>query len=158
MNWYFLLISIIIIVIGSLMSSYNSQPGVPISKQNTSIYTLSIVVVVIGVLCIVGMIGLIVSNPPILRLAPGMVSMVFTIGFLLTGLGAYAVSVNNGSKTDDDKSDEYIKISTAITSIGVLFIGYTIGTMTHSVKAPTTSSMLDSLIPSIGPLNITSLF
>jgi hypothetical protein len=158
MNWSFLIISIIVILIGSLMTQYNSQPGVPIAKQNENIYTLSIVVVSLGVIIMVGVMALPFMAPPVVAKSPYMFFMLWFIGGILTGLGVWAVSINNSASLDEDKSDQYIKISSIVTSVGVLFLGYNIGIMTCSAKAPTTSSMLDSLIPSIGPLNITSLF
>jgi hypothetical protein len=162
MNWSFLIISIIIILIGSLMTEYNSQPGVPIAKQNENIYTFSILVVSLGVIIMVGVPALAFMAPPVAAKSPYMFFMLWIIGLLLTILGAVAVSINNSADLPEDKSDKYIKISTSITSIGVLFIGYTIGAMTCSAKAPTPSSLTESffssLIPSIGPLNITSLF
>jgi len=155
MNWSFLIISIIIIVIGSLMTEYNSQPGVTIAKQNENIYTLSIVVVSLGVIIMVGVMSLPVIDPPVIAKSPYMFFMLWFIGGILTGLGAWSVSINNSASLPEDKSDKYIKISSIVTSVGVLFLGYTIGTMTHST---TPSSIADSLIPSIGPLNIGSLF
>ena len=54
----FVILSILIVIFGSLLTHYNSQIDVPITKQTENIYTMSIIIVSLGVILIVGVITL----------------------------------------------------------------------------------------------------
>ena len=143
------ILSILIVIFGSLLTHYNSQIDVPITKQTENIYTMSIIIVSLGVILIVGVIGCIGAYPVSLFQYPSLLGMLSVIGIVLTAVGSVAISTyNDKSILDENKSDKYIKLSVTLTSLGTFAIGFFAVSSYYS----------HGEVSDIPSLNITSLF
>ena len=142
-----ILLSVLILIIGGVMTHLNSQLDVSTSDQNNSVYIMSIIVVSIGVLLMVGIIGIAASNPIIRMRYTSLLTMIFIIGAILTTVGSIAVDTyNNKSITTENKSDIYIKVSTTLTAVGSFTVCFFV------------LSWWNSRSDIIQPLSIDSLF
>jgi hypothetical protein len=118
-NVMLILLSIIILIIGGVMTHLNSQLNVSLNDQNNSVYIMSIIVVSIGVLLMVGIIGMAVAYPISMRLYSNIMIMLLLTGIIITAVGSIAVDTyNNSSISTENKSDIYIKVSTTLTAVG----------------------------------------
>lgn len=146
----FVILSILIVVFGSLLTHYNSQIDVPITKQNENIYTMSIIIVSLGVLVMVGVFGCIGAYPVSLFQYPSLLGMLLVIGIVLTAVGSVAISTYNDKSIldEENKSDKYIKLSVTLTSLGTFAIGFFAVSSYYS----------HGEVSDIPSLNITSLF
>jgi ABC-type xylose transport system permease subunit len=130
----FIVLSIIIMIFGSVLTHYNSQIDVPITKQNENIYTMSIIIVSLGVILIVGIIGGAIAYPVSVFQYPSLIVMLVVIGIVLTAVGSVAIETYNNKSISDknksesiiaeNKSDKYIKLSVTLTSIGTFAIAF----------------------------------
>lgn len=123
----------IILILGLSFTNLNSKNNIAIRDQNKTIYDSSVIIVVIGVLLMVIPPAAAAGFTFLKRMPPGgeminLVALLFLLGIILTTIGSIAVQTyNDSSISDENKSDNYIMLSSILTSVGVGSLSFLIG-------------------------------